>query len=209
MNTAIVTHTHAREATSRQPARNSCRIGAAGPCTPRERGRTLSNSSALITNVAASNTNASPAPTPSTSAVDSAGPIMIARFAADSVSAIASWIIDSGTVCGISPVYAGWKNARAAPNSASITISCQIRTAPVKISAARMKCSAARLTSATIMIRWRGRRSAHTPPNSISETIGSACAASTSPRSVGEPVWRVMNSASATITTWSPTALAA
>ena len=38
----------------------------------------------------------------------------------------------------------------------------------VKISAARMKCSAARLTSATIMIRWRGRRSAHTPPNSIS-----------------------------------------
>ena len=36
---------------------------------------------------------------------------------------------------------------------------------------------------------------------------GSDCAASTSPRSVGEPVRWVMYSASATITTWSPTAL--
>ena len=59
------------------------------------------------------------------------------------------------------------------------------------------------------MIRWRGSRSAHTPPNSSSATSGSVCAASTSPRSVGEPVRCVMNSASATTTTRSPTTLAA
>ena len=32
----------------------------------------------------------------------------------DSVRARASWISSSGTVCGIRPVYAGWKNACAA-----------------------------------------------------------------------------------------------
>ena len=68
--------------------------------------------------------------------------------------------------------------------------------------------STARTTSVAIMIRWRGRRSAQTPPNSSSATSGAVCAASTSERSVGEPLRCVMNSASATTTTRSPTALA-
>jgi hypothetical protein len=80
---------------------------------------------------------------------------------------------------------------------------------PAKIRTATARCNPARIASAASMIFWRGRRSAHTPPNSISAIIGSDCAASTSPRSVGDPVLRVMNSASATITTWSPSALAA
>ena len=58
------------------------------------------------------------------------------------------------------------------------------------------------------MIRWRGSRSAHTPPNSSSATSGTDCAASTSPRSVAEPVRWVTNSAIATTTTRSPITLA-
>jgi hypothetical protein len=98
---------------------------------------------------------------------------MNARFAIDSVSARASWISGSGTVCGTRPVYAGWKNACAAPKHASIATSAQIGTAPPRISAARIACSAARVRSAAIMIFCRGSRSAHTPPNSNSATNGS------------------------------------
>ncbi len=59
------------------------------------------------------------------------------------------------------------------------------------------------------MIRWRGSRSAHTPPNSSSAMSGTVCAASTSPRSVAEPVSCVTYSAIATTITWSPMTLAA
>ena len=104
MKTTIVTHTQVRERTSRQPARSSSSTEPRAACAPRARGWTRSSSSALSRNVAASNANASPAPTPSTSAVASAGPIRNARFAIDSVSALASWISDSGTVCGIRPL---------------------------------------------------------------------------------------------------------
>ncbi len=130
-----------------------------------------------------------------------AGPSRNDRFTVSSVSARASWICSSGTHCGTSPAYAGWKNARAAPNSASITTSSQIRIVPAKIRAARSACRAKRARSVAIMIRWRGSRSAQTPPNSSSATNGSVCAASTSPRSVGEPVRCVTNSASATMIT--------
>jgi hypothetical protein len=105
-------------------------------------------------------------------------------------------------------VYAGWKNARQAPNAASIKTSSRIVMPPVKIRIATARCSPARTASVASMIFWRGSLSAHTPPSSISVIIGSDCAASTSPRSVADPVLRVMNSASATITTWSPIALA-
>jgi hypothetical protein len=105
-------------------------------------------------------------------------------------------------------VYAGLKNARAAPNSASITISWTTLAPPAKISAASVRCSPARTLSAPIMILRRPvppKRSAQTPPNRISAIIGSACAASTKPRSVADPVRSVTYNASATITTWSPT----
>src|SRR6185312_10925321 len=89
-----------------------------------------------------------------------------------------------------------------------MTTSCQICTAPAKISAASNACRPARTRSVAIMIRLRGRRSAHTPPISSSRTSGSVCAASTRLRSVGEPVVCVTNSAIATTTTRSPTMLA-
>ena len=71
-NAAIVTHTQARERTSRQPPRSSLRATPAR-WAPAAAGVRAPASTALNTNVAASNANASPAPTPSTSAVASAG----------------------------------------------------------------------------------------------------------------------------------------
>jgi hypothetical protein len=100
------------------------------------------------------------------------------------------------------------KNARAAPNSASITISWTTLAPPVRMITASVACSTARALSAPIMILRRPappKRSAHTPPNRIRPISGSACAASTKPRSVADPVRSVTYSASATITTWSPT----
>jgi hypothetical protein len=100
------------------------------------------------------------------------------------------------------------KNARAAPNSASITISSRTLAPPAKIRIASVSCSPARTLSAAIMILRRPgppKRSAHTPPNRISAISGSACADSTKPRSVADPVRSVTYSASAMITTWSPT----
>jgi hypothetical protein len=219
VNTTIVTHTHVRERTSRQPSWRSWSTDGDSAATPGPaattgraatgRGWTRIVSSALTTNVAASSANASPAPTPSTSTVAMAGPMRNARFAIVSVIAFASWSSVAGTVWGMRPVYAGWKNACAPPNRTSITTSSQIDSAPAKISAASSACSPARVRSVAMMIRCLGSRSAHTPPNSSRATSESVCAPSTSPRSVGEPVRCVMYRASATSTTRSPMTLAA
>jgi hypothetical protein len=69
-----------------------------------------------------------------------------------------------------------------------MTTRCQIATEPVKISAASSACSAKRARSLAIITRWRGSRSATTPPSRTKPTSGSACAASTSPTSDGEPI---------------------
>ena len=181
-------HTHARERNSVQPARSSTSIVSAGPVSPRGRGRIRMRNAADTTKVAASSANAQPAPTPSTSAVASAGPANSATVCTTDVAALASCSIGSGTVCGTRPVNAGRKNASAAPNTASITTMCQISTAPVKINAASSACIVARIRSVATITRWRGSRSAHTPPSSRQPTNGIACAASTIPTSVGVPI---------------------
>ena len=124
------------------------------------------------------------------------------------LSPLACWISSSGTVCGNRPFAAGRKNASAVPNSASIAISSQILTTPAKISAASRACRAKRTRSVTTITRWRGSRSAHTPPISRNATSGRLAAANTSPRSVASPVSSITNSASATITMQSPITLA-
>ena len=148
----MVTHTQGREATSFHPARRSPTTLEEAATCPRLRGLILSRKTALTTNVAASKANASPAPTPRTSAVARAGPASSAMFFIDSVSARASWIKGSGTVCGSSPVYAGWKKASAAPKHASMTTSSQMRLTPLKISMASSPCRAARTRSVATMI---------------------------------------------------------
>ena len=102
--------------------------------SPRERGRTRASSSAEITNVSASTANAQPAPRPSTSAVATAGPSSSLTFCTIDIAAFACCSSASGTVCGISPVAAGLKNASAVPNAASIATIAQIGTSPRKIS---------------------------------------------------------------------------
>ena len=83
---------------------------------------------------------------------------------------------------------AGRKNASAAPCRAASTASCQICAVPVSSSTAPVIWTAARTRSLAIMSAARGSLSAHTPPTSASRTSGMLWAASTSPRSVPEPV---------------------
>ena len=128
-------------------------------------------------------------PTPSTSAVASAGPANSATVSSVPSAARALWISSSGTVCGTSPVSAGRKHASAVPNAASISAMCQISTVPVKISTASRPCRPKRMTSVVTTTRWRGSRSAHTPPMSRKPTSGTAWQASTMPTSLGEPIW--------------------
>ena len=76
-----VTHSQARERTSRKPSPSSASsvrrsLGAGGTSDV----RTRASSSALTTKVAASSRNAQPAPRPSTSAVAIAGPVSSARL---------------------------------------------------------------------------------------------------------------------------------
>ena len=149
-------------------------LAAADAVSVRRRGFTRARNAALARNVAASSANAQPAPAPSTSAVASAGPANSATLLVIVVTAVACWMSSSGTVCGSRPPAAGRKNASAAPNSPSITTTCQIWTEPVKISVASSACSAKRTRSVTTITRWRGRRSAQTPPNSRKATSPSA-----------------------------------
>jgi len=158
--------------------------------------------------VAASRANAQPAPTPAIRAVASAGPSNSATWSEAPLSAFASWISSSGTSCGIRPVRAGRKKASAVPNAASIATSCHTRISPVRISTASSPCKPPRTRSVTTTTRWRGSRSAHTPPTNMNSTSGAACAPSTSPTSVADPVWLVTNRASATTTRRSPITLA-
>ncbi len=137
----------------------------------------------------------------------SAGPANSATLLDMVTTAVACWMSGSGTVCGSSPEAAGRKNASALPNSTSMTTTCQIRAEPEKISTASTACSAKRTRSVAIITRWRGRRSAHTPPSSRKLTSDRACAASTSPRSAALPVSPTTNSASATSTMLSPITL--
>ena len=203
-----MTQIQARWRTSSYPSRSSASRLRRSGISPRSRGRTRVRNAAETRNVSASSANAQPAPSPSTSTVASAGPANSATVSIVLPAAFASWISSSGTVCGTSPVYAGRKNASAVPNSASMTTSCQISIPPVKISTASTACSANRIRSVTIITRWRGSRSAQTPPIRRKATSGSVAAASTIPTSVGEPM-SVTYSASATKTIRSPIVLAA
>ena len=156
--------------------------------SPRSRGRSRIRNAADTRKVAASNANAQPAPTPSTSAVASAGPTNSATVSSVPSAARAGWISVSGTVCGTSPVSAGRKNASAVPKHASITAMCQISTVPVKMRTASRACRPKRMRSVVTTTRWRGSRSAHTPPMSRKPTSGTAWQASTIPTSLGVPI---------------------
>ena len=104
MKTEMVTHTQARERTSRSPPRSSRRIVERAAGSPRARGRTRSRNPALTRKVAESTANAHPAPGPATRAVASAGPRNCAAFAVVWLSALAAWMSSSGTVWGTSAV---------------------------------------------------------------------------------------------------------
>ena len=189
MNAAIVTHTQARERTSRQPVAQLRQQRAPAPRRqPLARARTRSSSSRAHDERRCVERERLPAPTPSTTTVASAGPTMNATFDVDSVSARASWIVvlgdrlrDQAAVGGLEERLRGAEqrlDRDHLPDRRPRRSGSAPRASP---------CSTARTRSVAIMIRWRGSRSAHTPPNSSSATSGSDCAASTMPSRVGEP----------------------
>jgi hypothetical protein len=77
---------------------------------------------------------------------------------------------------------------------------------PVSSNAALIVCAIARTQSDASITRWRGSRSAHTPPKRTKRINGTVCAASTMPRSVTDPVRSSTANASATGTSRSPIA---
>ena len=119
----------------------------------RLRGRTRTSSAALTRNVSASRPNAAAGLTPSTSAVARTGPANSARLFVVDMTALASWMPSSGTVCGSRAVAAGRKNASAVPNSIPMTTMCQMRTAPVTMRIASSACSTKRTRSVATTTR--------------------------------------------------------
>ena len=131
---------------------------------------------------------APPGPMTATSTPATAGPTIQPKLSLMPISAFACCSWDGGTICGRMAPAAGRKNASAAPWKAASTASCQICAVPVSSNTAAVICTAARTRSLVIMRAARGSLSAHTPPTSASRTSGMLWAASTSPRSVPEPV---------------------
>jgi hypothetical protein len=74
----------------------------------------------------------SPGPANAMSTPDSAGPITNAAPREMAIRALASWSRLALTVCGMSPVEAGTKNAAAVPWRAATTMMCQTSAVPVK-----------------------------------------------------------------------------
>ena len=127
-----------------------------------------------------------------------AAPVMFVAFSASRRIAFACCSSGVVTVCGIDAVLAGKKNADEAPLTAASTASCQICAWPVSSSTATTAWLAPLARFEATITWWRGSRSAQTPPKSRSRMTGIWRAASTSPRSVVEPVRSSTANASAT-----------
>ena len=115
---------------------------ALGRRSPRSRGRTRARKMAETRKVTASIANAQPAPSPSTSAVASAGPANSAIVSSVLPAALASWISSSGTVCGHQAGVGRAEERLGRPEQRLDHDRCQISIASVKISAASRACSA-------------------------------------------------------------------
>ena len=205
---AIVAHTHARERTSAQPSRSSASTERRAPRPRRaRRGRTRVRNAAETRNVAASSANAQPAPTPSTSAVASAGPANSAMVLTSAVAALPPGSAPRDRLRhqpGEAPGGRTPRRRRIPPRSRRCA-----RSRPRRRRSARPAARAARRARD----RWRpSRGGAAAGPPTRRRAAGSpraacACAANTRPTSVGEPI-SVMYSASATKTIRSPIVLA-
>src|SRR5215203_3500655 len=125
---------------------------------------------------------------PATSRPDRTGPKTFVSDCDIPSSAFAFWSRSLLTVCGTSPVEAGPKNADAAPNAAAVTKKSGNVIRPVR-SIPAVNASAIARTP---------------PPTSVSATREIVNAASTSPRSNGEPETDRTPNASATPISESP-----
>ena len=187
---------------SRRRARPaSARVAAA---SPRSRGRRRTRIAADTKKVAASTANASAAPKATNSRLPIAGPMnwdRLWREPGDRLR-LGDQLVRDGlrdqAGLGRPEERLGGAEARLDDRDRRDRRLAQRGSGPP----ARV-CSAPRTRSVPIMTRWRGSRSAHTPPISSSPTNGMPCAASTMPTSVGVPI-SLTYSASTTSTRLSP-----
>ena len=94
---------------------------------------------------------------------------------------------EAGTVWGVRPAEAGKAKAPTAPLTASITASCQICAWPESSSVAASPWVIAPSALETTITRVREKRSATTPPKSMSRTCGMVRQAITRPSAATEP----------------------
>jgi len=102
----MLTQSHRRERTSSHPSRNSSTNGRVTRTAPRT--ARPPRTSALIPKLSASTPIAHPVPTVATSVPPRIGPAMFAVLTEKKSSAFASCSRSGDTVCGVSPLAAGW-----------------------------------------------------------------------------------------------------
>src|SRR6266516_3616739 len=191
-----------RARTSSQPATRSQRMDCRGTST----GRTCTSISvtALNANVAASRTNAQPAPAVKMSNPASAGPVSRVALAAMPISEFACWRASPSTVPATSGVVAGRPNAEAAPPIAAAAAICASWMCPASSSRPMNSWTAPRTTSATSATRRGCSRSTITPPSGSRASRGSIVLASTTASAPAEPVACTIARVSAAGVTESP-----
>ena len=116
-----------------------------------------------------------------------AGPAIERTLLESPRSALASWSRASLAASLMSPVVAGREKAAASPNMVCRSATFQTVAVPEKSRIAVTACAAPLTRSLLTRIRWRGMRSAKTPPSSSRMTSGISRASSTIPRSVAPP----------------------
>src|SRR5207248_11599701 len=152
----------------------------------------------LTAKVAASMTKDHAGPTVATSTPELAGPMTQVALRESPMRAFACSSFSGLTVCGVRAVEAGWKKPPAKLNTADVRTRChrwavwgRRRTATAAWTRPRMRAEAGRT-------RWRGRRSAHTPPIGREMTRATVEVARTRPRALAE--WATVRVAKARAT---------
>src|SRR5215469_18759294 len=181
-----------RARTSAQPVARSLRRDYLGTCT----GLTLISAKvhALTPKVAASSTNAQPAPTVETGTPANAGPARFVALPAMPMSELAAWRPSSTVVPATSGKVAGVSNADAAPLTAAAIAMRGKSMCPASSDRPMDNWAVPDTTAAAIATRRGLRRSTTTPPIGSNATFGSSAHTRTTARPADE--WVAMTIAS-------------
>ena len=118
----------------------------------------------------------------------SSGPITLVRLKVSEFRAMADGRISRGTSSETSEWRAGWLKATIAPRPAAMARMSQMFACPIATSSARSSASTIPSAWLAIISRRRSKRSAATPPSSVSARIGIARQRLTRPSKAADPV---------------------